>query len=188
MRWIRRALAVIVAVPVLGVVGLFIAGQRESAGQNVAGIEIERPRGVVFKHITDPDQLRRWTGSTEIQPLTPPPVQKGSRFRVVTVRRDQRAELSSEITAFEPDDSIAFVNRSAEGAPAPFVQEAVYRLEGDKDRCRLTLTVRTRFHGFLLRLLEPLITPAAQKEMERLLRALKAQVESESSPAIAEAR
>src|SRR5262245_33728186 len=186
MKWIRRALAVIVALPVLAVLALFILGQRESAGQNSASIMIDRPRSEVFKHIADLDRLRRWTGITEIHRLTPPPVQKGTRFRAVTVRRDQRAEVAGEITGFDPDDSIGFVNRSAGGAPTPFVQEAVYRLEGSGGQCRLTLTVRTRYEGWLVRLLEPVITPAAQKEMTRLLRALKAQVESESSLTAAE--
>jgi uncharacterized protein YndB with AHSA1/START domain len=178
MKWIRRALVVIVALPVLGGIVLFVAGQRESAGRNVASVVIERSPAAVFKHVADPELLQKWTGVTEIHGVTPPPVQKGSRYRAVTVRRDQRTEVATEITAFEPDDTIAFVNRSAEGAPTPFVQEAVYRFEGTGDRCRLTLTVHTRFDGWLLRLLEPLITSAAQQEMERLLGALKAQAES----------
>ncbi len=180
MKWIRRALVVVAALPVLGAAILLVAARREGAGESTARIEIRRPLEEVFKHVEDPERLRRWTGVSELQPLTPPPLQRGFRFRTVTLRRGQRNVALAEVAGFTRNESIAMEVRSAEGAPAPFVQTARYRFEGDSARCRVTLIVRTRFDSWLLRLLEPLISPGIQRELERLLRTLKAQVESEA--------
>jgi uncharacterized protein YndB with AHSA1/START domain len=183
MKWIRRALALIVALPVVAIAALLIAGQRPGAGECVASIQIDRPREEAFRHVEDPDRLRRWTGVGELEVLTPLPMQKGSRLRTVTVRRGQSSIVWSEITGFERDRTISLVALSAAEAPAPFSQTLVYQFDGEDGHCRLTLRVQTVLGRWWLRLFEPLITPAMQAEVERLLRALKAQVESESSPA-----
>jgi uncharacterized protein YndB with AHSA1/START domain len=188
MKWIRRALAVIVALPVLGVAVLILAGFREGAGRNVAHQSIARPRAEVLRHLVEPDLLRRWAGATELEVLTPLPLRKGSRLRSVTVSRGQRIEVLSEVTALDRDQ-VAVAARTAEGSPAGFAQLVSYRLKDRDGGTDLSVTVDTQYKGLALGLLEPLITRAAQRELERRLAALKAQVEAPSPPpASADAR
>lgn len=184
MRWIRRTLAVIVAIPVLGVMLLFLAGFREGAGRNVAHESIARPRAEVMRHLVDPDLLRRWAGAAELDVLTPLPLRKGSRLRSVNVSRGQRVEVLSEVTALDRDQ-IAVAARTAEGSPAGFAQLASYHLKEQDGRTVLSVTVDTQYQGLALGLLEPLITRAAQRELERRLAALKAQVEAQPPAAAA---
>src|SRR5262249_33548158 len=155
MRWIRRILAVVVGLPVLCGIVLFLGGFREGAGRNVARVEIARPPAAVFRHLEEPALLRRWTGMTELASLTPVPVRKGSRLRVVSQARGQHSEMLSEVTAVERDARIAVVARTVAGSPAGFAQSATYALEDRNGRSVLTVTVDTRYDGFLLRLLEP---------------------------------
>jgi uncharacterized protein YndB with AHSA1/START domain len=179
MKWIRAILAVVVLVPVVLAVGLYVAGSREGAGRNVVRVEIDRPPQQVFRHVENVDLLKGWTGAKEIERLTPPPAQKGSRFRVVSVVRGTRTEVVSEITTLERGRRLAFAARTPPGAAAAFAQPAEYTLQERDGRTVLTVVIDTRYEGFLLRLLEPFITPGAQKELTRQLAALKSQTESE---------
>jgi uncharacterized protein YndB with AHSA1/START domain len=183
MRWIRRTLAVIVAIPVLGVALLFLAGFREGAGRNVAHQSIARPRADVLRHIVEPDLLRRWAGADELEVLTPLPLRKGSRLRSVTVSRGQRIEVLSEVTALDRDQ-VAVAARTAEGSPAGFAQLASYRLKDQDGGTVLSVTIDTQYQGLALGLLEPLVTRAAQRELERRLAVLKAQVEAQPPAAV----
>src|SRR5215470_7487341 len=155
MRWIRAILAVVVLVPVLLAAGLYVAASREGAGRNVARVEIDRPALQVFRHVEDVDLLKAWTGAKEVERLTPPPTQKGSRFRVVSVVRGTRTEIVSEITTLERGRRLAFATRTPPGAAAAFAQTAEYTMQERDGRTVLTVVVDTRYEGFLLRLLEP---------------------------------
>jgi len=178
MKWIRRGLMVLLAIPLAAAALLLVLSQREDAGRTTVQVEIGRPPSEVFLHIQDPQLLQQWTGLTEIELLDGPPVRVGSRARAALVARGQRTELESEVTAMERDRLFTFVLRTAGAAPVGFTQLSRFALDENDGRTRLSVTADTSYEGVVARLFEPLMTPLAQGELERQIHRLKAQVEA----------
>jgi uncharacterized protein YndB with AHSA1/START domain len=179
MKWVRRILLVIVGLPVVVVLALAALGQRPNAGRNVERIAIARPPAQVFRHLVDDARIAQWTGMAEVSRLTEGPARAGSRWQLVREARGQRTVMNVEATAVEPDRRLVTMLRTAPGSKVGFSQIAEYRLEEKGGDTRLTVTIDSRYDGVILRLLEPLISRAAQKQLEQILDRLRAQVEAE---------
>ncbi len=178
MKWIRRGLLILLAIPLVTAALLLIASQREGAGRAQTQIEILRPPSVVYQHIVNPELLGQWTGLTELEQLDDPPLRVGSRGRAAIVARGQRTEMQSEVTSLEEDRLLTFVLRTTGSPPVGFTQLSRYELDERSGGTILKVTADTNYDGFLPGLLEPLLTRAAQRELERQLVQLKVQVES----------
>jgi len=178
MKWVRRILAALVALPVLAVVGLLLAGQREGAGRNTERVAIARPPAQVYRHLVDPELLRRWTGLAEVEVRGGAPLATGSRLRLVSVARGERTPMEAEVMAAEPSRLLTLAVRTAPGAAVGFTQRVEYRLEDKSGDTRLSVTSDTRYESAVARLLEPVITRAVQKQLEATLEDLRVQVES----------
>jgi len=179
MKWVRRILAVLVALPLLAVTALLLAGQREGAGRNTERLAIARPPSQVYRHLVSPDLLRKWTGFAEIEVLGSAEVREGSRLRLVSEARGQRTSMEAEVTGAEPDRSLTLVVRTAPGSSVSFTQRWEYRLSERSGDTRLAVTSDTRYESAVARLLEPMITRAAQTQLEITLERLRVQVEAE---------
>jgi uncharacterized protein YndB with AHSA1/START domain len=180
MKWLRRILIVIVVLPILGLGFLFLAGTREGAGRNQTQIEIAAPRSAVFQFLEQPELIQSWSGATEVRPLSPGGLQAGSRSRLVLQVEGRKIELEAEATAVERDQHIALALKTVPGSSTPFSQLVHYRLSDVAGGTRLAVTVDTLYEGGLMRLLEPAITPAAQRQLVRNMARLKRQVEDAS--------
>jgi uncharacterized protein YndB with AHSA1/START domain len=178
MKWVKRVLAALVALPVLAVVGLLLAGQREGAGRNTERVAIARPPSDVYRHLVQPDLLRKWTGLAEVEVLGGAPVATGSRLRLVSEARGERTPMEAEVMAAEPGRLLTLALRTAPGAAVGFTQRVEYRLEEKAGDTRLSVTSDTRYESAVARLLEPVITRAVQKQLETTLENLRSQVES----------
>lgn len=179
MKWIRRALLILLAIPLVSAALLLMASQREGAGRAQTQIEIVRPPSDVFRHIVEPQLLQGWAGLAEFELLGEPPVGVGTRARAAIVARGERTELETEVTALEQDRSLTFVLRTTGEPPVPFTQMSKYELGERPGGTMLRVTVDSSYQGFVAGLLEPILTGAAQRQLERQLEALKAQVETE---------
>lgn len=182
MKWVRRVLAVLVALPVLLVLTLVLAGQRGGAGRNEALVDIARPPAQVFHHLEDEQLLKKWTGVAEVKALTDGGLRQGARFRMAVEVRGHRTEMEGEVTAVERERFISLAVRTVPGASVPFQQVVSYHLEPRGGSTRLAVTSDTRYDGVVPRLLEPLITRAGQKRLETSLTRLVTQVEAEPAP------
>ncbi len=178
MKWVRRILAALVALPVLAVVGLLLAGQREGAGRNTDRVAIARPPSEVYRHLVDPDLLRRWTGLAEVEVVGGAPVATGARLRLVSEARGERTPMDAEVMAAEPGRLLTLALRTAPGAAVAFTQRVEYRLEEKSGDTRLSVTSDTHYGSAVARLLEPVITRAVQKQLEATLEKLRLDVES----------
>ena len=179
MKWLLRILAVLIAVPLLAVIVLLLAGQRDGAGRNVERLAIARPPAQVYRHLVEVALLRQWTGLAEIEFLTEGELRSGSRMRLVSEARGQKTTMEAEVTGAEKDRLLTLALKSAAGSPVGFSQRIEYRLEERLGDTRLAATTDTRYEGAVARLLEPLITRAAQTQLEATLGRLRLQVEGE---------
>jgi len=180
MKWVRRILIWIVAVVVLVVLGLWLAGFRKGAGINSATIDINRPPAQVWRYLTNDDLVKKWvSGLTEIRHLTPGVEGVGNRFEMTVVMDGERTDMEMEITAFVPNRQIGFKVKSIGHPSMGFTETGEYAIVEQDRNTLLTLTGRSRYFPFWLQLLEPLITSSAQKKLVGDLARLKSLVEAE---------
>lgn len=152
MKWVWRTLGALVALLLLAVLVLWLAGFRSSAGYGVATVEINRPASHVWRYLTDDTLVTKWVGGlTEIHPQAGTPAGVGWRARMVVVMDGERFELDWETTAFEEPRHIGFVARSPAAAGIGFVEKGEYRLEEAGGRTRLSLAARTEYTGWFAR-------------------------------------
>lgn len=180
MKWVWRILAGIVGLIVLAIACLWLAGFRDGAGKNSATVEIDRPAAQVWRYLNDDELVKKWvSGLSEIRHLNPETRGVGARFILAEVMGNERTEMEMEVTAFEPHRRIAFRIYSLPGASPGFSETGEYVLEEQAGRTRLTLSGESKYFPFFIQLLEPVITPQAQKKLQGDLARLKAMVEAE---------
>ena len=180
MKWVGRILLAVVGLVVLAALSLWLAGFRDGAGRNSATVEINRPAAQVWRYLQDDELVKKWViGLTEIEHLNPEVKGVGARLRMVGGQGNERMEMEMEITAFEEPRHIAFKLAPVGHASEGFRETGEYLLEESGGHTRITLTTHSIYSPFWIQLMEPVITPAAQKSLEQSFANLKRLVESE---------
>ena len=187
MKWLLRTVVAVMGLVATVVVVLFLVGLRPSHGKNSATVEINRPAWQVWRCITEDELLKKWvSGLVEIQSSTPGKPGVGTKLRLAVIYEGQRTEMELTLTSYEPNKWMGFAMKSLGDPSNGFTENGEYALVERDGRTRLTLSAQSQYYGFLPRLCEPLITPAAQKKLEGDLARLKTLVEVE--PAVANPR
>ena len=147
--------------------------------RNEHSVEIAAAPGDVFPWLADPERRLRWMGAlVESESLTEGPPELGSRYRDVFEDHGQRIELEAELVEVEPGERL-----TARLVSRGFESTSSQRLEADGAGTRLTAAVETRYTMLAARLLAPLVTRHAQKQLEADLARLKELVEAEAGAA-----
>jgi uncharacterized protein YndB with AHSA1/START domain len=167
------ALAVFGALGVV-IVALFLLGLRPRAGRNEHTVEIVRPAAAVFPWLIEPERLKQWIGGlAESTPLTEGGIRVGARSQEVIIERGQRYAMETEVTAYEPDRLLGVLITS-DG----FEVDGRYELEQRGNTTYVHYVGDARYRVWFARLMEPVVTPAAQKALEQNMGKLKTLVES----------
>lgn len=175
MGWAKQVVLVFMAIVLLLAAGLWAAGMRSGAGTNKIVVEINKPPSDVFPWILEPEKLKQWTtGLTEMTRLTPGPVAVGTKSRGVVVMGSVTTVMNAEITALEPNRLLA-----AHSDAELFSEEIRYELSGQNGKTRLEFSAVTSYKHWFAKLLEPVITLAAQKELVEDIAKLKALIQSQ---------
>jgi uncharacterized protein YndB with AHSA1/START domain len=182
MKWIVRILAALVALLVLCVAGLWVAGMRPGHGHVVAEIVIDRPAPQVFRWLAEDERVKKWVGGlTEIRQVSAPASggEVGKKFRIVEYYNGQRADMEMEVTKFEKDRALSVFISSIGDPNNGFTETGDYTLAEQSGKTRLRFEVQTKYSGFVLRMLEPMITPKAQEKLQEDFRRMKELAEAE---------
>lgn len=177
MKWLRRIVAVIVAVPLAFVGLLFLLGHREAAGRSVVQVDIRASEDEVFRHLREVRRLESWTGVAKVTAGSGPELRAGSTVYVAAVSRGRTTEMEGEVTLLEAPRRLAFAVRTRPGASIPFTQEMEYRLEPGASGTHVVLTARMNYGSVVARLFEPILTSGVSTQLRGSLERLKAQVE-----------
>ena len=130
MKWILRILGGIVALILLCVLGLWLAGMRSSAGNIAAEIVIDRPVPQVWRWLADDKLVMKWVGGLqEINWKSGEPGQPYARADMVVGMEGKRFEMEWENLAVEPERHIGFRIKSKEGMDVGLVETGDYWLE-----------------------------------------------------------
>jgi uncharacterized protein YndB with AHSA1/START domain len=175
-KWIKRVALAVVVVVVAVVVGLFAAAHRDGAGHNHASVVIERPAAAAWKYVADYQQVKRWVPMLK----TVTHVRGPDAFAVGAVARLEMegAAEDEELLAVEPNKKLSM---KLTGTNGEFDEVCDYTFDEKDGKTTVTADAHTDYHGMYL-LLEPLITPAADKAVAESLHNLKLLVEKETPP------
>jgi len=182
MKWVARILAGLVAVVVLAVLALLIAGKRPDHGHIVREVAIDRPAAKVFRWITTDELLKKWIGGLiELRPESSPAEgsEVGRKFRIVETYKEERVDMEMEVMRFERDRDLVVRVASTGDLNNGFVETAEYRLTEADGKTRIRIEAQTDYYGYMPRLFEPLITRDARKKLKQDLKRLKTLVEAE---------
>lgn len=184
MKIVLFVLGALVAVVLLAVLTLAVMGRRPNARHLEADIEINQPPEVVWAWITETEYLKQWVSwLVEIEDLTPAVDGAGAKFRwyMDDPNMNERVEMTSEVLEHRPPEYIE-LSLSMEGA---FTGAFSYTLvDLGEGRTRLETTGDYEYFTWFARIMEPLITRAAQKKQDEDFARLKSLAESDASASL----
>ncbi|HZN92747.1 MAG TPA: SRPBCC family protein [Myxococcales bacterium] len=173
MKWLLSILGVSVVGAVLALVGL---GARDGRGRATAAVELQHPPSSVFPLLVQPPLRKQWQlGVVDISPTGDPTLRSGARSRV-TLEAPERMEVEEEIRVVETDRRVLLQRSSSH---PPFNQRLEYVLKDlGGGRTLLTVAVHTIYQGLAFNLAEPLLTRAAQSQLDLEIEQLRSTADS----------
>lgn len=180
MKWILRIAGGFAAFVAIAVALLLVLGHRANAGQVHVSTEINASAQQVWSWLDDTDKQKQWiTWLVEIRQDQPSRV----GTKQVWVMRDannggQLMEMEGTFTEYQPPLRES-VRISAAGS---FDGQQTYAIENlGAGRTRLSIDGSYRYAQWFAALMEPLITPAAEKKLRGDVARLKTLVEKEKN-------
>lgn len=181
MKWLLYICAGIAGVVTLAVLVLFVMSQRSGAGQMQASLEIARTPEELWPWLAEPEKLKSWV--SWLVEIRGPAAQPGATQ--VWVMEDhnnnrQRMEIEGTITEYLPPRRMTVRVRSVAG----FTGEQLYEItDAGNRRSRVTVGGKYQFSHWFVRLMEPLVTPQAEKKLVADLARLKSLAEQPGAAA-----
>lgn len=169
MKWLLSILGVSAVAAVLALV---LIGARDGRGHATAAVELDHPPPAIFPLLVQPQLRKQWLlGVEEITPVGDPTLRTGARARVV-LDSPERMEVEEEIRVVEADKRLLLQRVCSH---PPFNQRLEYVLKDlGGGRTLLTAAVHTIYQGPIFNLLEPLLTRAAQAQLNLEIEQLRA--------------
>lgn len=137
------------------------------------GILIDRPVQDVFTFLSNPLNLPKWqTMIAKIDPVSPGPVQVGSKFTVHSEMLGRKIDGVMDITEYEPPVKFGFKN-----VAGPMQVHATATLKPVGTGTKVTLTAQGE-PGGVFKIAEGVLAKQVQSQMEENLKRLKSVLES----------
>lgn len=177
MKWLLVVVGGLLGLVVLCVLGLWLMGMRSGAGRSVHSVVVARPTADVWEWITDPAKVKQWVSwLVEIRTAEtgPPRVGMTEVWVMDDPNMKQQIEIQGRITEVTPLQSLSV----AISMPGQFEGSTTYTLTEVEGGTRLDTDGRFRYTHPLIRLLEPIVTPEADKKMRADLTRLKSLAEA----------
>ena len=179
MKWLKIILGVVLAGVLAVVGGLWIAGKRDGAGVNRYQVTIHKPAAEVMPWIVEPDKLKQWVGGfVSSKDLSNIGMKVGAQGETVLADPNQPGVtyiIKEELTAFEPNKLIEL----RMWVPDVFHGTVRYELTEANGATTVHAYAKFDYDRWLFRLIEPMITPSAQKKTEEDMNRLKQAVETQ---------
>ena len=182
MKWVIRILAGLAGLILLAIAILWLAGFRSGHDHIIAEVQIDRSAPQVFRYLTDDDLVKKWiSGLVEIKSMATPAdgSQVGRKYQVGEVYNGQRVDMEMTVTRYEKDRRLSLYVTSVGHPGIDFTEAGDYTLAEENGKTRLRFEVKTKYLGFMPRLFEPFITPAATKKLNEDFQRMKQLVEAE---------
>ena len=177
MKWVVRILGGLVAILVLAVLVIFVMGHRPGAGTLHGSVEIARSPEQVWPYLIEAPKLKQWVSwLAEVRDETPGMVGVGSKSTWVMndpMTKKQMA-IPATITAYDAPNRFSCRIEMAK----MFTGDATYKLTPIATGTRVEAISTWHYSDAFSQLMEPFITPEAEKKTRADLANLKKAVES----------
>ena len=182
MKWPQWVGIILVALVVIPVGVLLVLGHRAGAGKVHASVEMAGSPGQVWVWIDDSARLKQWVSwMVEVREANPPRHAVGSTFTWVLKDENNGGMLmmlQGRLKEYAPPARLTVAIASPE---YQFAGEQTYRLTSlGNGRTRVDADAQYHYDQWFANLMEPLVTPAAEKKMVGDLARLKTLVESQA--------
>lgn len=181
MKWMLRIAGGFAVLIVIAVIVLLALGRRANAGQVHVSTEINTPAERLWPWLSDRDKLKQWiTWLVEVRQQQPN-TRVGTK-QVWVMRddnnHDQLMETEGTFTEYQPPwrESVRISSAGMFDGQQTYIVENL-----GAGRTRLTIDGSYRYAQWFAALMEPLITPAAEKKLRGDVARLKTLVEKEKN-------
>lgn len=184
MKWVKRIAIVLAALIILPAVTLMIMGHRANAGTSHLALEINAAPDQVWTWLDDGDKLKQWISwMVEVKYPNPEKARAVGGKRVWMMRDENNGgammQLAGTFTEYAPPSLMTFQMADSEGL---FTGETSYRLiDLGGGRTRMEVTMHAHYNQWFANLMEPLITPAAEKKLKMDAQRLKSLAEAQAA-------
>jgi uncharacterized protein YndB with AHSA1/START domain len=183
MKWVKRIAIVLAVLLIVPMVTLLILGHRSNAGLAQASVEINASPDQLWQWLDDGDRLKQWV-SWMVDVKYPDPLKThgiGAK-RVWTMKDENNGgmlmQIAATYTEYEPPTLMTVQIADTEGM---FNGEASYRLvDLGNGRTRVEVRERAHYTQWFADLMEPVITPEAEKKLAMDINRLKRVVETKA--------
>jgi hypothetical protein len=178
MKWVLRIAGGFLALLILAVVVLVALGHRTNAGRIHVSAEVNASAEQIWPWLSEGEKAKQWVSwLVEVRPVTSTP--SGVGAKEVWVMRDEnnggrRVEVEGICTEYQRPTRLG-VQLSSSGM---FDGLQTYRLTNlGNGRTRLDVDGQFHFPQWFAALMEPVVTPSAEKKLEGDVARLKSLVE-----------
>lgn len=184
MKWLKRIAIVLAVLVIVPIMTLLVLGQRANAGRSQAAIEIGASPDQLWTWIDDGERFKQWVSWTVDVQYPDPQNMHGVGARRVLVMKDENnggalMRIIGKCTEYTRPSRMTVQLGDADGM---FTGEETYTLkELANGRTRLEVSGRFHYSIWFANLMEPLITPQAEKKMVMDMAHLKTLVESQAA-------
>ncbi len=182
MKWLKWLGMILVALAVIPIGTLLILGHRANAGKSHVSVEIAGSPEQVWAWLDDSSRLKQWV-SWLVEVREPQPPHHAVDSPLTWVMKDENnggtlMSLDGRITRYQPPRCLAIAIASRQ---YQFEGDETYRLTDlGNGRTRVDVDSKYHYNMWFANLMEPLVTPSAEKKMVGDLARLKSLVESKA--------
>lgn len=179
LKWIGIVLASLIVLPMIT---LLVMGHRPNAGKVHASTEIAASREQVWQWLDNNDRLKQWVSwLVDVQEPQPGPHAVGSHRVWVMKDENNGGELLNLDGVFKEYQPPSNFTVAIASPLYQFDGSQSYRLTDlGNGRTRIDIDGRYHYQQWLANLMEPLVTPLAQKKMVGDLARLKTLMETKA--------
>jgi len=183
MKWVKRIAIVLAVLLIVPIATLLVLGQRKGAGLAQTSVEINAAPDQVWAWLDDNGKLKQWISwmvdAKDADPAKPHGI--GSK-RIWTMKDENNGGMLMEIAGtyseYAPPSRLTLQIADKEGM---FHGESSYRLvDLGGGRTRVEVKLRAHYTEWFANLMEPVITPAAEKKLAMDVGHLKRLVEAKA--------
>ena len=166
MKWLKWIGIILAAVLILPLVTLFALGHRANAGHAHASVEINASPEQIWPWLDDGDKLKQWISwLVEVRESGPAAHAVGAN-RVLVMKDENNGgmlmEISGQYTEYAPPTLMSM----RLSTPQEFDGSQTYHLESlANGHTRFNIDSHYHFANWFANLMEPVVTPIAEKKM-----------------------
>jgi uncharacterized protein YndB with AHSA1/START domain len=183
MKWVKRIAIVLAVLLIVPIAALLVLGHRPNAGIMQASLEMNAPPDRLWTWLDDGDKLKQWVSwMVDVKYPDPQKTHGLGAKRVWTMKDENNGgalmQIAATYTEYAPPSRMTLQIADAEGM---YQGEASYRLvDLGSGRTRVEVREHGHYTEWMASLMEPLITPAAEKKMVMDVARLKQLVETKA--------